>query len=489
MTATITLGPRHRLPFLAPFLAVSLLLAALAWPATARSETAPSAAPEPAAPAASTGTIVWAKGGQIWAMNADGSNPRVLIPLSAAPGMNALTDPAVHPNGRLVAFNANTTANRVVNYAMCGVYPYQYPCNTTHYGFNATGTYRWDNGAVTRLTGAPAYCYNCSSGDDTPEPRADGHLVYRLQMCTGFLSGIYDCVASIKTTAGQSYPTCDEVVDPSANPVAAGQVAYTGCWTTSGDAAVVVTGPDRVGEHVVGCDDQSQRDPSWSLAGDQVVVAEDGVDPGLWVYGASNTACFSGSVRYAVVAPTSVPFSSPRFTGDGRIIFEAQGEIWSVPATCNTCAFPAQATQLTTGANNYDPAWTSDPLSIGSTPGPGPGPGGDTTAPTLNLGKTKKTQRVGKSGVLVVRLSSTEAATVKAMATIALPGKDRSATGQRAVTAGASAKLKVKLGKATRTALNSAWKKGKKVVAKTTVIATDAAGNVGLRTVKVKLKR
>lgn len=447
--------------------------------------------PAPAA-AVGTGTIVWAKGGQIWAMNGDGSNQRLLIPLTSTPGMSSMSEPAVHPAGQLVAFNASTQQFKTTHFAMCGAFPYMYPCNTVHFGFNATGAYQWQNGQATRLTGAPSYCFNCTSGEDTPEPRTDGKLVYGFLMCTGFLGeGSYDCVGAVKSTSGEVYPSCDEPADPAPNPAAPGQVAYTGCIDAADNVdALVVTGPDRAGERVIGCDDTQQSDPAWSPDGTHVVVSEGGTEPGLWVYAATNQGCLGGERRHAVVAPADVTLESPRFTGDGRILFAAQGEIWAVPADCSGCTFPGAATRLTTGGDNAAPAWTSATLSAAG-PGPGPtdpGPPADTTAPTVTLGTTAPKQKVLKQRALLVSVRSNENAAVRVSGKITLPGKDATVTAKGTAAAGKATTVKVRLSARTLRKVRAAIRHGK-VVAKLKVTVTDPAGNATVRAVKVRLVR
>ena len=158
-----------------------------------------------AQPAAAT--IAWSKGGDIWAMNDDGSGQRLLIPKAAAPGMQALRDPATTPGGSTVFFTGETTSNKVTRTGLCGVFPYQYSCTTTHYGFYSTGTYRWSAGTAQRLSPEPSYCFNCSDGTSEPEPRADGSYVGAFAHCQGFLDdSTYECVGSIVSSDGASYP-------------------------------------------------------------------------------------------------------------------------------------------------------------------------------------------------------------------------------------------------------------------------------------------
>ncbi len=463
------------------------------------------------APPASAGTIVWSKGGSIWAMNDDGTMPRVLVPVSAAAGMSTLQNPGVGPAGTTVTFEGSTKANQVSRLGLCGTFPYQYSCTTFHFGFNATGVYRWTGGgAVERLTGAPAYCFDCTASSVAPEPRGDGAIVSAFHQCQGFLdTGTYTCVGAVKSTSGQAYPACTDLPDePSPNPVSPAQLVYAGC-TSGGNDALVVTGPDRAGEHVVGCDDAEQTDPSWSAAGDQIVAAEGGTDPGLWVYGAANTACFAGALRHAVVAPSGVTFASPRFAGS-RIIFEAQGELWSVPATCNTCAFPGAATQLTTGGDNRDPAWTAGSLppgiavpvppgggAEGTAPAPGSGAGGggvtgvvDVTKPVLGLTASSRQRILRQRRSVLLKVRSSEAAALTVTGTIVVPGKDpKLSTVRRSLTAGKTVTIRITLSASALRAVRRAWSRRRSAVAVLKLTLRDRAQNTTRKTSRIALRR
>lgn len=462
-----------------------------------------------AAPAAAAaGTIVWSKGGDIWAMQDDGTNPRLFIPKSAAPGMTTLQNPGIHPAGTVLTFEGSTTANEVRHLGLCGTFPSQYSCWTWHYGFNATGVYRWTGGTtVERLTGAPAYCFNCTNSSVAPEPRADGAIASATHHCQGWLEdGSYACVGALNSTTGESYPSCTDLPDePSPNPAAPSQLVYTGC-TSGGNPALIVTGPDRAGERPVGCDDVAQDDPSWSPTGGEVVAAEGGTDPGIWVYGAGNTACFAGALRHAVVAPAGVAFRSPRHTG-ARIVFEAQGDLWSVPAGCTACAFPSGATQLTTGGDNRDPAWTAAALpatspvvavpdggGAGGTATPVPAPGGgavkDTTAPVVRVTVTTR-QRILRQGKrIVLKLRASETSTATLTATITVPGRDpKLTTVRRRLPAGSSVTVRLAVGAKALRAVRRAWARGKRPVAVVRLVVRDVAGNTTRRTLRITLRR
>lgn len=465
--------------------------------------------------------IVWSKAGEIYAMHDDGSAARRLIAPADA-GMARLRDPMPAPSGATLAFTAETDANKFTLVGLCGLFPYQYSCFTTHFGYNGAGTYTWKSGTVARVSGAPAYCIDCTSTTSEPTPRADGSIVAQFMMCTGWLDGgvggthPYACSAAIQSTGGESYDSCTTVSGVSPSRVDPSKVAHVGC-KSSGSDALVITGPARAGERVIGCDDDGeQSDPVWSPAGDRVLVSEGGAEPGLWSYATSNSTCFAGDMRGVLVAPAGKRFNDPAYLGADRIIFEFENNLWTIPASCNACAFPAAATQLTTdGADtmrNTDPAWTSDALVVptggggtGSTGGTGSsGAGGSTgtgsggsgattsdrTAPVVQLGATKTTQQVGSSSRLTVKLTASEAATVRISGVLLAPGKDPVLSGGPAQAgSGRSVTVKIKLSPAAMRALRKAWKSRRTLKAKLTITVTDAAGNVTTSQRTITLKR
>jgi hypothetical protein len=446
--------------------------------------------------------VVWAKAGEIWAMHDDGSGARRLIaPADVPGGMNRLRSPMAAPSGARLVFTAETDVNRFTRTGLCGLFPYQYSCFTTHFGYNAAGTYRWTAGVSTRESAAPAYCLDCTSTSNDPSMREDGTIVSYVQLCKGFLSEAnYQCTGGVQSTSGESFGACADVSGVAARPGST-EVAYTGCLS-SGQEALVVTGPSRVGERVVACDDAEQRDPAWSPVGDRVIVSEGGVEPGLWAYAPSNSGCFAGDLRRVLAAPAGTTFNDPAYLGADRVMFEAGGELWTVPAGCVACAFPGAATQLTTGANNSDPAWTSDALVTVAAPNagmvtppagvapPGAVPTPDRSAPSLILRNVQRTQRVGARKRIVLHLVLSETGTITASGAVRSPGKDPAITSVTArVAAGVRATLTLKLGRKAMSALAKAWRARTTPKARIEFVVADAAGNHARSGITVILRR
>lgn len=321
-------------------------------------------------------------------MEDDGTDGRALVKASDVPDMeNGLSDPHVDPAGKTVVFTGSTSRNKVTDYGTCGSYPYTYPCWTWHYGFNATGVYTYKNGQITRDSAAPAYCYNCTMSDYSPELSGGADRYgYAFVHCQGTRgAGTYTCNSALQIRgegAGTFGTVCGEgdfvSFDAAINPKNASQIAYADCTTPVGDEAaeaVYVAEPGRANEHPVACDDATISDPSFSADGTKLVTSEGGTTPGLWIYDPSLNNCQPGTTPvHAVVNPdtANISFADPRFMGTDKLVFTVgtkSGDTWSydlytVPASCNACAFPSAATKLTEGGLSSSAAWTAASLAV-----------------------------------------------------------------------------------------------------------------------------
>jgi PASTA domain len=367
-----------------------------------------------AAPSASA-NIVWHKGGEIWAMQDNGGGASALLSPGQVDGVVSLASPHVDPQGSVVVFSGD---NNPPPHQSCGQY-FGDSC-ASFYGYNAVGVYKLDGGGVTRLSPAPADCAKCSTWHREPEATANGKYVFTeessgssvqctLGNCHTFFSHVTNLTTGSLGGGSQSDfgTACNgDNHSGSPNPVNGDAVAYVGCTADQVGRpdpfpVLIVSQAGRAGERVVGEGDSNSEsfdDPSWRSDGQQIVLVDVGapnpLDDGLWQIDAAGTVA-----RQLLQLPADgTRFAGPRYIGSGQIVFTAipagsaadstQGDLWTIPASCNACGFPASATKLTAGGNNSEPAWTSAALPPSPTRRPagppvapsGGGSGGSTTA-------------------------------------------------------------------------------------------------------------
>ncbi len=328
------------------------------------------------APQAMAGQIVYARDGDVWTMDDDGSNQQLFISKADTPTfvdtgqgtieqVESLSEPSVDEPSGTILFDGYYDSN-----------PDPYPDFSC--GLHCTGLYTWQAGVITRISLDPANFPDIINFESEPEPFGDGTFAFANTICD--TSG-YGCASVEIETLSQGdtpeggHPTrtqwntkCDDtlyVESPSPNPVNPAQIAYTGCDhydSTAGRTIyeMLVSGRDRAGEIVVSSDDYNQRDPSWRADGQKLVAVEEGTNPGIYEFNPAAT----NSKRLVVAAPTNYVLESPRYTGDGRIVFQGKtgasydSNIYAVSAACNACAFPGGVTQLTFDNDSRTPDWT-----------------------------------------------------------------------------------------------------------------------------------
>lgn len=370
-------------------------------------------------PAPASAQLVFNRGTDLYASADDGSDVHLLVAARGLGMDQGLSSPAVAPSGNELLFWGETYRNSA-----------QYKSYTT-YGANADGVYALSGGQVRRLSGAPAPARNAdgnpsySSGEEEPEPVPSGSYVYQDTQCSVYFDSealtwddacgtTLDSAPLSRGSAGaaQFVSDCDGsgsgVRDPSADPASASPiVAYGGCSYSSEpgnplvdpQAELVISGPAHRGQVRValGADtccvprpSAGFSDPSWSADGRRLVAYNSGGDhqtyngygfdttpvpAGLYVY-SDLSQTTSGTLALAAPADGQggyLQLSSPRFMGTDKIVFAAQGSIWSIPAACNQCSFPAEATKLYEGGSNAATqasgvAWTTGTIQPASTP-------------------------------------------------------------------------------------------------------------------------
>jgi hypothetical protein len=124
---------------------------------------------------------------------------------------------------------------------------------------------------------------------------------------------------------------------------------------------------------------------------------------------------------------------------------------------------------------------------------PVPAQGGDRRPPRLTLGGSRRQDAVAKRR-LFVYVTSDEAARLLARGTISMPGAARAlklGTGSTPVAAGRRTRLGLRLGRKVVKQVRSALRHHLRVRARVTVLASDAAGNVGSahETIRIVRKR
>jgi plastocyanin len=178
---------------------------------------------------------------------------------------------------------------------------------------------------------------------------------------------------------------------------------------------------------------------------------------------------------------------------------------WSCPRTyaaVGDFAFVCDAHPGMTGTVHVRTGGEPDPdpdpsPSPGSGPGPDPGPSPspgdptDTLSPGVELGGAK-TQRVVRQGGVVVKVETTEAATVTAGGTVNVPPPARLYRFRRTTRPTAAAgemTLRLRLSRKALRAVRKGLTYRRRLTALVRVTATDAAGNRTVRSRRIALRR
>ena len=343
------------------------------------------------------GQIVWSTGSGIWAMRDDGSDPHELVSVSSpalasALAKGTLSSPDVfQAAGTTVLFLGQTSA-------------YAPAAQPLACGADCSASYELRAGALTLLGPAPGPADGAAFYESQPRLTADSQELFGSSLYSGISGSALPQPESALVerplsagaqpaqwgaTGGQTEPAAgfDGAPDP-ADPAQAAWVAAQGCGYHV---------PDAQGVEQPSCQYEVQFGPATSGAGAPVVIYDNefvsaaGAGPtslALSSDGATllmvdpyapNTGIYTTPVAgvpgdkpvaEVLAQPVGWTFGQARFAGS-KIVFDAHqqrngattGDIYTVAASCTvtTCAFPANATNLTHDptANSSDPAWTS----------------------------------------------------------------------------------------------------------------------------------
>lgn len=422
----------------------------------------------------------WTAPGALMAINDDGSGRHTLLSPSQVPtGQTAVCCASLQANSPTLAFDG-------ITYSETG--------STLGDGLNYEGAYVLSGGKPTRLSPAPLASPGNESSDTPLALTADGRVVYErtncqnvdnmnvLPTCENGLNVIPDTGGSSATWTYYG-PNNEPPFSFAADPVNGGLLAYVSLVSVdnvdqddllianqaASSATVVATQPD--GGY-----------PAWSPDGSELVDATSPPPPlsgintpaALWLYPASASA----TPRELISDPSSpsTAFASPVFIGQTEIVFEAENNLWEIPASCNLCTFPANAKQLTTdgtsAAPDSGPTWTSKTVIGPSNPPP---------PPTTKLKVTVKpaaNQKVVKHKGIVATLECNIACKLAAVAGVKIAGSKKellTRNGSGTLKADRPQTLTFPFKKSELKEIEKALAHHKKVTAVVTAVARDSA--------------
>ena len=342
-----------------------------------------------ALPQAASADVVFERSGQLWAMDDDGSDERLVLD-GARAGLRTLARPDVAPDGATVAFEAGTTP---------GDDDAARPCP-----FGCTGVYVLRRGGeVARVSPDNPACAGCATFASAPEVGADGRVAYGMLAQTDGVTiarGLAVAGADGSVTGWEAQPGCDDAQAPPSDlalsPSDPAVGAYHGCTDLDGDEVLWLGGATAGSQSelaVFGAID----DPSFSPDGGRIALVADRRQ-------LTEVATNGSGGSTLLSAPPGTSLRSPRYAGT-RIVFEARTndpearDIWAIPASCRGCSFPKDARRLTDDGISGAPAWTAA-LAFAAAPAAAPA----TTAKVPAAGSSKiVAPRLLRGAALVAR--------------------------------------------------------------------------------------
>jgi hypothetical protein len=327
-----------------------------------------------AAPA-SAGQIVYSSNDSILVANDDGSGVRTLVTPAQVPGATSLYNVFVDPNGTKVVFSARTPFTGGI---FCG--------------FNCVGVYTWDAGQISRVSGAPIGCAGdpCLGLDVDPRITADGNRVF-YERVYGEPGGSYGTPQTISNSyvapavangSSQETELSKEAVGAECGrpngfvpSPTADEYTYVDCWPLSAPdpkpSSALKIRNGQGGIETIGGDDYYELSGiAWRPDGQELVDVESGNEKGIWLY--SRTAGPDPRHVLEIADWDSNNYQSgvnPTYVGNDKLAFYWNGEIRTVPTSCNKCTLD-QSTPLLASPDGDGLAWTSRALPTETAGGP-----------------------------------------------------------------------------------------------------------------------
>ena len=349
---------------------------------------------------------------QIRVMNDDGSNDRLLVHEDDIPGAEAVYKPYVSPDGSTVVFQARTPGPR-----SGGLY-----C-----GFRCSGIYAYRDGQISRISQNPIDCPPgdlCMGLDTHPRVTGSGNNVF-YSLLYGEPGGQYgtpqttstNYFRSMSANAETEVPqtSCGEGDNVTPNPKVEGQFAVsTYCVGTGGSYSLATMNMNGTGEQILAYDDGSFSNPAFRGDGQVIVGAEQGGDPGIWLYFRDGSTLPTRIASLTWGGDNSPFTTNPTFMGTSKVAFIYDETIRTVPTTCNSCTIN-QTGSLGHRKEIDAVAWTSQSIPDPVRPAPPTPPADNGGTPPANSTPpatvTKRTATKGQNGGAT------------ALATLAAPGK------------------------------------------------------------------
>jgi hypothetical protein len=330
-----------------------------------------------AAPAASAGQFVAVQGGNVVAMNDDGSGARTLVTPAQLPGMGEIDGASVQPNATRIAFDAMWSGAHDEMFRWS-------PPALGACGLNCVGIYRLDGGSARRLTSDATTCgpSACSSADDGPQVASNGEIFNDRDLttysyapnsyCGGWCPDISGDTIVHWDTAGAPQPApktlCDDygTTDPkyvATDPAHPAHLLYSNCHDANDGNYVLIDGGNdsssTADDTVIDSDPGAIAYPAFSPDGGTIAEMRLGAEPGVW------TSAHGAAWVQRIALNAAQDVGEVHFLSGGRLGFVADGDLYSISGTCTaaSCSFPAGATKLASGVTD-EWGWTVSNATI-----------------------------------------------------------------------------------------------------------------------------